>query len=132
MSDLLTKCAVCEGLIDEEDLFCANCGTEAPLRPGLTKPQARKATHNFTCDGCGASMSFDASARTIRCPFCASEGLTKQADAKVLAPELVVPFQVERQQAVSSMRSWLGRGFWRPDDLSEDALVVSMTPVYVP
>jgi hypothetical protein len=132
MSDMLTKCTVCEGLIDEEDLFCANCGTEAPLGQGLTKPQARKATHNFTCDGCGASMSFDASARTLRCPFCASEGLTKQADAKVLAPELVVPFQVERQQAVSSMRSWLGRGFWRPGDLSEDALVVSMTPVYVP
>ena len=30
------------------------------------------------------------------------------------------------------MRKWLGSSFWRPGDLSEQALVVSMTPVYVP
>ena len=30
------------------------------------------------------------------------------------------------------MKQWLGRGFWRPGDLSERAMVVSMTPVFVP
>ena len=30
------------------------------------------------------------------------------------------------------MREWLGRGFWRPGGLAEQACVVKMTPVYVP
>ena len=40
MSELLIKCAVCQALLDEEDLFCSNCGTEAPH---AQKPQVAAA-----------------------------------------------------------------------------------------
>ncbi|MBN2023479.1 MAG: zinc ribbon domain-containing protein [Pirellulales bacterium] len=134
MADVLTKCSVCQSLLDEEDLFCANCGTEAPARADGVGPAdtSRLATHNFECAGCGASMSFDAQAGSLRCPFCGSVDLRQRKDAKILAPRRVVPFAVEREQAVATMRRWLGRGFFRPGDLSERAAVVKMTPVYVP
>jgi hypothetical protein len=77
-------------------------------------------------------MSFDASAGTLRCPFCGSEQLNQQQDVKVLRPQRVVPFVAPKAAAVEAMRKWLGQGFWRPGDLSQQALVVSMTPVYVP
>jgi len=134
MPDLLLKCEVCQSLLDEEDLFCANCGTEAPKRaePADAVPASRLATHNFSCSGCGASMSFDAREGSLRCPFCGSVELQRQKDAKILSPERVVPFAVEREQAVAAMRRWLGRGFFRPSDLSQQAAVVKMSPVYVP
>ena len=132
MSDVLTKCSVCQGLLDEEDLFCANCGTEAP--GGRQRQQSRTiiATHNFECQGCGASMSYDASAQTLRCPFCGSEKLTEQRDVKVLRPNWVVPFAIDQQAALGCMRQWLGRGFWRPGDLAQAAQVTKFTQVYVP
>jgi hypothetical protein len=68
----------------------------------------------------------------LRCPFCGSEQLVAQPDATVLAPERVVPFVIQRDQAVSRMRQWLGQGFWRPGDLRQQAMVVTMTAVYVP
>jgi hypothetical protein len=43
-----------------------------------------------------------------------------------------VPFAVSHEQALGLLRRWLGQGIWRPGDLSEQALVVSLTPVYVP
>ncbi len=135
MPDLVTKCPVCHSLLDEEDLFCPNCGTEAPKRAdaaGPAKDTSRTATYNFQCSGCGASMSYDASAGTLRCPFCASVDLVPQKDAKILAPNRVVPFQVNRETAMATMRSWLGRGFFRPGDLAQQAAVVRMQPVYVP
>ena len=132
MSDLLTKCEVCSGLIDEEDLFCANCGTEAPQHEDVAQQHSRKATHNFECSGCGASMSYEAKAGTLRCPFCGSDGLKSVQDAKVLAPEAIVPFVIPRDTAVAAMRKYLGQGFFRPGDLSSKAAVVEMTPVYVP
>lgn len=135
MSDLLERCIVCNSLIDEEDLFCANCGTEAPRRQAAetaAADRARMSTHNFECSGCGASMSYDAKAGSLRCPFCGSVDLRARRDAKTLAPRRVVPFRVGREQAVGVMRQWLGRGWFRPGDLSEQAAVVAMQPVYVP
>ncbi|MHB1034833.1 MAG: TFIIB-type zinc ribbon-containing protein [Pirellulales bacterium] len=135
MSELATRCSVCRGLLDEEDLFCPDCGTEAPRgeKPAADQaPAAQLATHNFECSGCGASMSYDASAGSLRCPFCGSVDLVQKPDAKMIAPSRVVPFVLDRDQAVETMRRWLGRGFWRPGDLSTQAMVVSMTAVYVP
>jgi hypothetical protein len=135
MSDLTRKCTVCESWIDEEDLFCANCGTEAPKTSSAALKAADSSTlvtDNFKCRGCGASMSYDASAQALRCPFCGSLDMAPQPDHKVLTPRRVVPFCLEREQAVSTMRDWLGRGFWRPGGLAEQACIVKMTPVYVP
>lgn len=138
MADVLTKCSICGAILDEEDLFCPNCGTEAPSQKSNqdSAPAAAPATHiatcNFTCRGCGASMSYDASAGTLRCPFCGSEQLEKTPDANEIAPDGVVPFAIERDQAVAAMREYLGRGFWRPGDLVSQAAVVTMTPVFVP
>jgi hypothetical protein len=77
-------------------------------------------------------MSFDARAGSLRCPFCASVDMVPQQDAKVLSPRRVVPFRLSREEAVAAMRKWLGRGFFRPGGLSEQASVVQMQPVYVP
>ncbi len=133
MSDLLQKCEVCGALIDEEDLFCANCGTEAPHAPDQqTQADSRITTHNFSCAGCGASMSYDASAAALRCPFCGSQRLDKQSDSKTLAPSKVIPLTVNRQQAEQIMRRYLSRGFWRPDDLARMARIAHMSAVYVP
>ena len=77
-------------------------------------------------------MSYDASAKALRCPFCGSVDLTAQPDMTTLAPQRVIPFVRTREQALATMRSWLGRGFWRPGDLVQQASVVTMVPVYVP
>lgn len=138
MSDEVIHCGVCHSLIDEEDLFCANCGTEAPHVAGqdeAARPAActmRLATHNFQCCGCGASMSYDAGAGSLRCPFCGSVELDRQRDARVLSPRRVVPFRIGREAATAAMRQWLGHGFFRPGDLARQAAIVEMTPVYVP
>jgi len=133
MSEVLTKCPTCQALLDEEDLFCANCGTEAP--PSEDRKQAQQtllAQHNFLCQGCGASMSYDASAQSLRCPFCGSTNLDEQKDAKVLRPKWVVPFAIAQQDALTRLRQWLGSSFWRPGDLSQRAEVTTLTQVFVP
>lgn len=131
--ELAAKCSVCGALLDEEDLFCANCGTEAPQPDHAAATQrAFDSKYNFECQGCGASMSYDASAQTLRCPFCGSEKLTEQKDAKTLEPEFVVPFTLSERDAIAHLRQWLGSSYWRPGDLSQAAEVTTLTQVYVP
>jgi predicted RNA-binding Zn-ribbon protein involved in translation (DUF1610 family) len=138
MADTLERCSVCQAMLDEEDLFCPNCGTEAPDRAVLAESVGGSATatavstHNFDCQGCGASMSYDASAQTLRCPFCGSEKLVERQDSKTIAPQYVLQFKTDRDAAMRSLRAWLKQGFWRPGDLSQAATVTKMTPVFVP
>ncbi len=132
MSELAERCTVCRALLDEEDLFCANCGTEAPNRDQQDAAGTTTSTHNFQCSGCGASMSYDASAQTLRCPFCGSAKLNEQNDTKVVKPQWVVPFEINHNEADAIMRKWLGSSFWRPSDLAKTAVVTKMTSVYVP
>jgi predicted RNA-binding Zn-ribbon protein involved in translation (DUF1610 family) len=133
MSDLLAKCPVCRAIVDEEDLFCANCGTETPVAGQAHAHFATAvSTHNFQCHGCGASMSYDASAQTLRCPFCGGEKLEALQDAKVLRPSRVVPFAINEGQALALLRTWLGTSFWRPGDLAQTAIVLKLRQVFVP
>ncbi len=120
-------------MVDEEDLFCANCGTATPgTHTSAAGNQGLVATHNFACEGCGASMSYDAGARALRCPFCGSEKLSPQKDAKVYGAKKMVPFTIHEQDAGQLLRRWLANKFWAPSNLSTAAAVVGMTPVYVP
>jgi hypothetical protein len=133
MSDVLKKCSICGALVDEEDLFCANCGTEAPHREKKLAPGPTTMwRHNFECRGCGASMSWDASAKALRCPFCGSERLDEKNDVRALAPQRVIPFATGHERVSTILREWLGRGFWRPGDLASEASIDEMKPVYVP
>ncbi len=88
--------------------------------------------HNFVCDGCGASMSYDASARTLRCPFCGSTGLTKHQDGRSIAAQRIVRFTIDHSRASKILRAWLRRGFWRPGDLASTAELTKVAAVYVP
>src|SRR5436190_20443355 len=118
MSDIIIECEVCGDNLDEEDLFCSECGTEAPKREKQSAPLVQAlSTHNFTCEGCGASMSYDARAQALRCPFCGSENLKSEHDQNTLKPKWVVPFAIREADATGALRQWLGKGFWRPGDL---------------
>ena len=132
MTDFIHKCSVCRAILDEEDLFCVNCGTEAPTDGDRSSRDTIVSTHNFTCENCGASMSYDASVRNLHCPFCGSEKLHAEQDAKVLAPEWVLPLEITREQALAELKKFMVAGFWRPDDLAQASVITKLTAVYVP
>lgn len=77
-------------------------------------------------------MSYDASAQTLRCPFCGSERLSAQRDTRTLRPQIVVPFVIDQTQANRLLQKWLGSSWWRPADLASSAVVTKMAAVFVP
>jgi len=133
MEDVIHKCSVCAALLDPEDLFCANCGAEAETSGDHQQTEAGQTTHSFTCTGCGASMSYDASAQTLVCPFCGSKKLEADQQRCELLARYVVEFAVGRETVQRILRDWLAKdSFFRPRDLSSQAMVTKVIPVYVP
>lgn len=133
-TDTSHRCAVCLCFLDEDDLFCGNCGTENPTVESSTLEQLTKYTdhYSYDCASCGASMSYDASAQALRCPFCGGTQMKAQQARRSIKCDWVVPLGVNRQQAQQIFRDWLGRGFWRPGDLASASQIGKIAAVYVP
>ena len=131
--DVVNRCGVCRSYLDDDDLFCANCGTENPLSDTEAKRLEHAPSHHrFECQGCGASMSYDASAQALRCPFCGDTRMQSRPAARGIVPNRVAPLEVTQAQAEKRLRGWLGNGFWRPSDAASASTIGSMTAVYVP
>lgn len=133
--DALPRCERCRDLLDEEDLFCPNCGAEAPAGEGAagrSAPLRSITVHRFDCSSCGASLIWPAAAAGLRCTFCGRESLTEQPAARMPAPRRVCPFRIGREQAQAAFRSWLGKGKFRPNDLQSAAVLTEMRGVFLP
>ena len=128
-----SRCNVCRAYVDIEDLFCSNCGAEAETGPVVITDEKQSTTHNFACGGCGASMSYDASSRALRCPFCGSEDLkSDESHNKTLKAKYVIPFNTGQEDILAALKQWMGKSYWRPGDLVSASVITNVTPVYVP
>ncbi len=129
--------------MEEDDLFCPNCGAEAPTAPASPGGQAETPVaassgsalvlpHQFTCEGCGASMSFDPTVQSLRCPYCGSAKLEVEGPRKILKPEKLIPFEITFQEVEQRLRRYLSSNPFRPNDLLSEGTLVSARAVFVP
>ncbi len=141
MSDLsgappfsLLRCERCRELLDEGDLFCPNCGHEAPLsgKDSEHEPDGRIAVHRFECTGCGANLTWELGAQGLRCAFCGRAELEERETVSIPAPRLIVPFQIDQTRAASIFRESVSRGLFRPGNLIRELTVQEMRGVYLP
>lgn len=128
------RCEKCREHLDEDDLFCPNCGHEAPPsgRNQEHEPAGRIQVHRFECTGCGATLTWELEAQGLRCAFCGRDALQEREDVRMPPPRQVVPFQIDQARAGALFRAWLGRGLFRPGDLAHAARVTEMRGVYLP
>lgn len=132
----LRRCTRCQNLLEDEDLFCPDCGTEAPMHEHERTALARRPeweVRAFSCRGCGASMSWDATKEALACPFCGAREIEQKASSEgITYPEKMIPFAIDRAGAEKRFREWLGKGFWRPGDLQKVASVEGVKPLFLP
>ncbi len=115
-----------EGGIVEHDLLAAMQQGHATGRLGAGQQQMR-------CSECGAVVEFPDNVTAKKCEFCDSPAvLTETARADHYLPESLVPFAIERQAAMGAFRAWLGKLWFRPNNLKEKADVSELHGVYVP
>lgn len=129
---LLLHCEKCRDILEPEDLFCPNCGHEAPAPEGEYRPTERVEVHRFGCGGCGATLTWEIEVQTLLCAFCGQASLEEQPPVRMPAPREVVPFQVDRARAEAVFREWLGRGIFRPGDLRHASQLTEMRGIHLP
>jgi hypothetical protein len=129
-------CAFCSATNVAGGAAPAGSIVEHDLEAGLQKSQQHgygPAVRSFSCEQCGARVSYGESTTASSCDFCGSTKVLEQsAQRQPLRPESVIPFQIDRATANARFRSWLGSLWFRRSDLQKQARLTEMTGMYVP
>lgn len=121
-------CIRCRGALEEGDLRCAVCALPVPAPPAAAERQTRAQV--LRCTDCNAAIAFSPSHGAPRCAFCgATMAIEQLVDPLEVAAERL-PFVVDREAAVASLRGWLRRrGWFAPRELHDEAVLESFTPI---
>ena len=146
-------CASCGGEMvydpGKQCLLCPNCGSTrdiprssdqvversfadvahlADQATGLGAP-----SKVFHCNGCGANTSVDPETVSFNCPFCGSTKVNAEAhEARVIRPSGILPFKVTKDSALEKFKTWIGKGFFAPNNLKRLAKLDLIRSVYLP
>ncbi len=132
-----------------QDLLCTHCGTHTPIehRPAadhaeqvleFTLPTERghrwaEAQTLLRCGRCGAETIFPAGSTAETCPYCgAHQWLETDETRAMLDPHVILPFQVDEQQAHRAIEKWLSQGWTTPDNITHLARSLKLRPAYYP
>jgi Zn finger protein HypA/HybF involved in hydrogenase expression len=126
-------------------LKCPYCGAETPLVPTgarvrehpvaefagpLRKPVATIAPYTFTCRGCGAVTQSDKI--SDRCQFCAAPLVADATSGEMIAPEAVLPFDLDRAGLREALRKWASSRWFAPNGLKKVTEAESSHSTYLP
>jgi hypothetical protein len=101
---------------------------EHDLTEGLTLAAAASAqgwgteTRSFKCSSCNATVTVEPDVSATVCPFCGSHHvLAVEQSTRIIQPESLVPFVVDQGTAIDAFRRWLGKGWFRPNQVKRIA-----------
>ncbi len=131
-------------------LTCTHCGyTEYPESPLVGKAaqefefkletleRAAKGwgepRRELECQNCGAKTSVPHDSLTATCPFCGSNRVLQRPDpSDELQPRFLVPFQIDPERCVATLRRWLGGSWMTPAALRGIAKFDRLIPIHIP
>ena len=79
-------------------------------------------TRSFKCNSCNATITVEPNVTATECPFCGSHHVfALEESTKVIKPESLLPFRIDQRTAIAKFRTWLGKGWFRPNDVKRIA-----------
>ncbi len=148
-------CPKCGGELEwdpsHQEMHCPYCDSLVPVpaQPGFRAeehdlmafleehPRAEGygvTLEQLSCKQCGATVQVPPGRRDLTCPFCGSSYvLEAQAPLpNVIQPESLIPFRVDQKASQSRFKEWLGRGWFRPNDLKRLGSLQRIVGLYLP
>ena len=120
-------CTRCHGQLEHGDLRCAVCALPVPV---VADPDRTTRAQVLRCSECNAAVAFSPAVQAPHCGFCGAMMAIEQLVDPLEVAEVRLPFTVDRDTAVASVRGWLAsRGWFAPATLHDEAVLEAFTPL---
>lgn len=84
------------------------------------------------CQTCGAQTSLAVNITADLCPFCGSAIVAEAASRKIIKPQGLLPFHVNRDQAMTLYSTWINHLWLAPSALRRGAAAAGIKGIYIP
>ena len=86
----------------------------------------------YSCPSCGAELICDEATAATSCPYCGNNAIIPGQFRGALKPELVIPFQIGKDEAVNALKAhYKGKPFL-PKSFSDENHIQEIKGIYVP
>lgn len=86
----------------------------------------------YHCQSCGAELVADQYTSATICSFCGNPSLVEDRLEGDFTPSVVIPFKLNKEQAVQAYKKWVKKGPLTPKTLSTAATIEKISGLYVP
>ena len=86
----------------------------------------------YSCESCGGEIIVDETASSTCCPYCGNNILVSKQLSGDLKPNLVIPFKQDKDNVLSSLKSFFKKKPLLPGSFSKDNVITEVKPLYVP
>lgn len=121
---------------DAGTLSCESCGREDNLEAFqddyITKKFTEDEAKEFHCNNCGAIVITDSDTTATSCSFCESNVVIADRLSGDLAPKMVIPFSISKEEARKTFRKWCKNGRFTPKGFMSANRIKNITGMYVP
>ncbi len=132
-----------------QELDCTHCGTRIRIDKGRDRiteldlrAQLRQAAapgilpvtqYVYNCTRCGTGNTFSSEKPSFVCSSCKFQVVNPEAfRTREVQPAGIVPFVVDKAQAVNIYKGWVSKGFWQPGKLKTVARADMLEGIYLP
>lgn len=134
------KCAGCgSGMTFDSTtgkLSCPSCGRQDDIEqiPDPLKKEVFEEgeVHEYQCNSCGAVIVTEPETSATSCSFCGSAVVLSDRLSGELAPALVIPFAISKEEAIRAFRKWCRNGLLTPSGFMNADRIKNITGIYVP
>ena len=126
------KCPYCEtevAITDEGDVNEYDFSNVIELE---TQSKWNKEVEVITCESCGAETVVDKHVTALHCSYCGSSHVLKSKQSAGIKPEGILPFKIEKHQAVEELSKWMKHRWLAPNDLKILYQSDTLQAIYIP
>lgn len=117
-------------------LSCGSCGREDNIEEFsdefIETVFEEDEAKDYKCNNCGAVIVTDADTTATTCSFCGAAVVLADRVSGILAPSLVIPFTISKQEAEEAFRKWCRKGLLTPRGFMSADRIKKITGLYVP
>ena len=128
------KCPYCDSEFEVDVMKGKDVDLEQDMEQSEPECQWHEGENVYTyvCQSCGGEILCDANTAATSCPYCNNPVVMKERLAGSLRPDLVIPFQLDKEAAKAALQKHISGKILLPKCFKSDNHIEKIQGIYVP
>lgn len=126
------RCNACGCQLSQDEVFKLTADSDHDIYQQSEKADDQPELNVYICQNCGAQLVTDDNTTATQCVYCGSVSIMKNRLEGRFRPDLIIPFETTRQDAIDAYNKFLRKKKLAPRQFANPENIGKITGVYIP